>query len=492
METYQPHWRGKNIGQRKDREGKFIKMMGPDALLYVPVSVRENSKYKIIIEVAKNGGNGIVYCNIYGNKNFDFSQASFVCNSVNWSKYEIEVSTNSFPNTVPMVFRIWRAPSGTGSILIRKIFVELIETKDDGKIPTNILTNLPNVNSLKEPKTLPIIRPSNKIKEILQPSVKKMKVVERKKYSSGVTRSKAVSRAPKVEELIPGTDGIKNSVIISVKDRSDFLDRTLYTYAKQTMPLNEFEMVIIDDNSKEDILKICKKHSEINKLNFQYIKVDTTKGVFPQKGFTPALTNNIGFKNARGSVLIITGPETLQSNVNMEVTWEICKDVKCVYGVVYRSNAAFVDKLKENQKWTQYGSFSEILSIPGSKFEKPDLTGFWWYYAAARKEYLMNINGVDERYMMGIAAEDDDFAERMRLSGVQLLHDQRIVGIHQDHEREDRVHPDHKFRFNKKEWNTLRNHNCNLLHKCIAKKDFIANKNIDWGTEKAIVYKEIF
>jgi len=492
LETYQPHWRGKNIGQRKDRDGKYIKMMGPDALLYVPVNVKKSSKYKIIIEAARNGGNGAVYCNIYGNKNFDFPQATFSCTSDLWNKYEIEITTKDFPKTVPMVFRIWRKPNGTGSILVRKIFVELINTEDLDDVPVNILGNLPNVNGLKEPNTLPVTRPKNKVQEILQPKVKRMQAVQRKKYSNGVTRSKAVSRAPKVEELIPGTDGIKNSVIISVKDRADFLNRTLHTYAKQTMPLNEFEMVIVDDNSKEDILGVCKKHSEISKLNFQYIKVDTTKGAFPQKGFTPALTNNIGFKNARGSVFIITGPETLQSDVNLDVTWEICKEAKCVYGVVYRSNGAFVDKLKETPKWTQYRSFSEILAIPGSKFGKPDLSGFWWYYAAVRKEYLMNINGVDERYMMGIAAEDDDFAERMRLSGVQLLHDQRIIGIHQNHEREDRVHPDHKFRFNKTQWNQLRNHNCNLLHKCIAKKDFVANKNIDWGTEKAIICKEIF
>lgn len=483
MENYQPSWRGKNIGQRKDSFGKYIKMMGPDALLYIPINANKNSKYKISIEAAKNGGNGIVYCNIYGNKNYDFPQTNFTCNSLNWSQYEVFVTTKNFPKSISMIFRIWRSSKGTGSILIRKISVELIDGEEN--IPTNILNNIPDINNLNSTKQVTNRSRKPKQRDLINKKRRRKKLTTKR-------HNRITSDPIKVEELSPGKDNIKNSVIISLKDRADFLNRTLYSYAKQTMSKKDFEIVIVDDNSKEDILEVCKKHSLINKLQFQYIKVDTSKGAYTQKGFTPALTNNIGFKNARGSVLIITGPETLQGENNLELTWDICKAPKCVYGVVYRSNSQFVDKLKENKKWVNYNNFKEILSINGAIAGQPDLTGFWWYYAAARKEYILNINGIDERYMLGISGEDDDFAERMSLSGIKLLHDRRITGIHQDHTREDRLHPDHKFRFNKREWDNLRNLNCALLEKCMNGDEFIVNKNIEWGTEKAIIYKEVF
>jgi glycosyltransferase involved in cell wall biosynthesis len=302
-----------------------------------------------------------------------------------------------------------------------------------------------------------------------------------------------VTRAPpKVEELVPGEDRIKNSVIISIQNRRDFLDRTLRTYARQTMPKSDFEIVIVDDNSQEDILGLCKMHAKESGLQFQYIKMDTSKGAVPQKGFTPALSNNIGFKNARGSVLIITGPETLQSERNLEYTWETCKNPICLYGVVHRSSAEFVKRIRDPEFWKSYQSFDSFFNIPGALSVRADTTGFWWYYAAAKKEYIMAMNGVDEKFMGGICGEDDDFANRMNFLGVKLEYNRKVLGIHQDHSNEDRVDPVHDIRFNKKKWKKLRAHNLALLSQCISNRDPVANKGIDWGTEKAIITKEIF
>ncbi|MFA5048805.1 MAG: glycosyltransferase [Patescibacteria group bacterium] len=127
MEIFQPSFRGKNLGVRKDTNGKFIEMCGSQALIFVPVSVLPNVTYCIKLEMAKRNGNGILYCNIYGNPSYDFPQIKFCCDSTDWYLYNFNIKTLDFPKLVPMVFRIWRNPGGTGSLFIRKIIVELVE-----------------------------------------------------------------------------------------------------------------------------------------------------------------------------------------------------------------------------------------------------------------------------------------------------------------------------------------------------------------------------
>ena len=73
MEILQPSWRGRSINSRKDTNGrKYTAMVGPKSLLYIPVNVLPNAIYKVTLELCKESGNGILYCNLNGNRNFYF------------------------------------------------------------------------------------------------------------------------------------------------------------------------------------------------------------------------------------------------------------------------------------------------------------------------------------------------------------------------------------------------------------------------------------
>lgn len=446
--------------------------------------------------MAKRSGNGIVFCNIYGNKSYDFSQVKFICDSNDWCSYSLIVKTGDFPKTVPMNFRIWREPDGTGSIFVRKITVELLDDlKSDEMskfisketISKNVFSNSTEILVQKEkigPVEISTINPS----KIPSHSNQQNTIGKREscKYSAGELHM-FKTKTPKI--LPVSNEKIKVSVVISLYNRREILDRTLWFYSKQTLPKNEFELVIVDDKSSEDILGICKEYSSTCGLNFNYILVDKTKGIIPPKSFNQALTNNIGFKKSRGSVIVITGPETIQKETNLEKSWIMANEGYCVYGDIYRSSQSFIDEIKKGL-WKTL-SFSDLIKIPGAMQEKGQLGGFWWYYVAVRKEHLMNINGVDERYMNGITAEDDNFAFRMDLSGVPLIRNHNIIGIHQDHSREDKLdlHSVRDTNF----WQELRNTNIRLFNNWfINHESCIANIDIDWGTDNAIIKQEIF
>jgi len=509
MEILQPSWRGRSTNIRKDANGrKYTAMVGKNSLLYIPIHVKEKSNYRVTIELCRESGNGIVFCNIYGNKNFDFPAKKIECNDENWCTYDIDIETKSFPKTVPMMFRIWRPDNGTGTVLIRKVIVELLENKvatDGDPIIVSTENVVPMQRNIRRhvksnAKHGTGARPRSKVRsgnrklgtpphQIARGSPHRRKPRRPKEIKPILPIGKFM---PEVDELTAGEDGIKNSVIISISNRREFFDRTLLTYAKQTMRKEEFELVVVDDGSTEDILGLCKQHAKKSGLQFQYIRADSNRGTVPQRGWTPALTNNIGFRKARGSVFIITGPETLQRETNMERTWYVCHDPVCIYGIVYKSDASFVDAIRNNSRWVGYEHFTHLIRKYTTNLERPSTGGFWWYYAATRKEYIMTVRGVDERFMLGITAEDDDFAERMRFLGLKLAHDFEIIGIHQNHSREDRTSTTHGWRFNETKWRNMRAHNMKLLYDRKRSGDPIVNKGIDWGTDIAILDMEVF
>lgn len=128
MEMVQSLWRGRLLNSSVDANNeKYIIMNGDKSLLYFPVQVLQNVVYRIRLELMKESGNGIVYCNIYGNKNFDFPQSKVECFGSQWNTFEMDIVTKSFPKTLPLVFRLWRSPDGTGRLAIKRIYIELFK-----------------------------------------------------------------------------------------------------------------------------------------------------------------------------------------------------------------------------------------------------------------------------------------------------------------------------------------------------------------------------
>ena len=276
------------------------------------------------------------------------------------------------------------------------------------------------------------------------------------------------------------------SVIISLCDnRYEMFKRALDTWNNQTV--KDFELVLVDDGKRDDILELCKQYKE---LKFQFIRIDNSKCDKPIQTFIPILSNNIGFRNALGEVVVVTGPETLQAEKNIEVSCTMKDRKLCAYGLVYKSNKAFVKTISEN--WPQ--DFNSMLNIEGAK--NNCLTKFphppaYWYYMAVAKKYVEAIGGVDEDFACGICAEDDDFSNRMRMSGVTPVFEHKIMGIHQDHSIGDADDPKHNFRYSH-EGVALRQKNIFLMQQNLSNKKVIANTDHVWGDNKVIIFKEFF
>lgn len=288
---------------------------------------------------------------------------------------------------------------------------------------------------------------------------------------------------------------MKVSVVISAcNNRAKLFGRSLYTFTKQTLPKEEFELILVDDAKRDDLFDLCKKYHEEHNINFQYVRIDPEKGFHPAKSFTPALTNNVGFRCALAGVVVITGPEIMQAENNMKVAASMINRKECAYGLVYSSSPMFNEYISRKKDWKKQ-PFSAILKYPGAVIDcltRPPHPPAYWFCMAVKKEYVFKIRGVDEKFLGGICGEDDDFANRMRMSGVTPVFEHNIVGIHQDHSVNDRDDGNHNVRFDTVNWEKLRSHNLKIMYANLREKVVVANEDHEWGDLNTIIERESF
>ena len=68
---------------------------------------------------------------------------------------------------------------------------------------------------------------------------------------------------------------MKLSVILPIYNRSELLARGLKSIFWQTMDKKDFEIIIVDDNSPEDLSKVYQEY--IGKMNIRHIIFDHKK-----------------------------------------------------------------------------------------------------------------------------------------------------------------------------------------------------------------------
>lgn len=278
---------------------------------------------------------------------------------------------------------------------------------------------------------------------------------------------------------------MKVSVIISACDnRKTFFKRSLDTWVRQTC--KDFEIVIVDDDNRLEYIELCKEYSDI--INFQYIQIDKLKSTIPVKTFIPVLSNNIGIRQARGEIIVITGPETLQYEKNIEKSLTFINRKECGYGLVFKANIESTKKIEKEWNDLKEKSLINILQIPGSQSEclckHPHPPGYL-YFLVVNKKYILEIGGFDERFLGGLCAEDDDLANRMNLNNIKPVFENGIIGIHQNHsfDKLDGIHTDRNSEKGRKLWE----YNIKLMKENLSNKTINPNYNIEWGNKNLII-----
>ena len=174
------------------------------------------------------------------------------------------------------------------------------------------------------------------------------------------------------------------SVVVPTYNRATILAHCLGFLEAQTLDVNSYEVIVVDDGSVDNTAEVCKAFAQTTSTRLIYLRG-------PHKG--PAAARNLGIAEARGEIV------------------------------------AFIDDdCEASEDWLQQLSapFSDldIMGVEGKVVRHPDCTPFTHFVEnlngllfltaniAYRREMLKAVGGFDETYPHA-AAEDWDLAFRV-------------------------------------------------------------------------------
>lgn len=97
---------------------------------------------------------------------------------------------------------------------------------------------------------------------------------------------------------------IKTSLIVAIYGTEHLFKRSLETYVNQTLPKDEWELIVVDDNAFGDVRSLIEPYKD--KINIQYIRLEHPFGM---RGNT--ISFNTAIQSMRGDVYCESTPEIM-------------------------------------------------------------------------------------------------------------------------------------------------------------------------------------
>lgn len=163
---------------------------------------------------------------------------------------------------------------------------------------------------------------------------------------------KAASEVIKKDE-----SGIELSLCVCVWNTSHLLRRSVQTYLKQDLPKEKWELIVIDDNSQDDVRAAIAPLE--GKINVRYVRLTHRDGM---RGNTVAF--NTAFGMAKGNILAETTaecllpPDALRKMLEPHYTHPRCFVALKTYNLT-----ASVQKVIDTADWQK--DILEIAKLPG-------------------------------------------------------------------------------------------------------------------------------
>jgi len=268
------------------------------------------------------------------------------------------------------------------------------------------------------------------------------------------------------------------SYIIPYKLRSQLLRLNLFTLLSQTD--KDFEVVITDYLSNDNLPDIINEFRDKG-LSIRCYIVDATRCPFSHDShiyhgmFSPAIGQNVAAKKSKGDILILTSPEVVNANTNVEVVKKKFSDgkPKFLLGWIDEIRATMFPYAGSGVTAEQIKALIPYYGPDGAKCREECWAPERYFLGCIRKNDFMRIGGVEEKYMAGMAFEDNDFANRCAVHGFPATLDTDIAGIHLAHGRGYQGILATESNPNYVLWN--------------SQKPDVANRDHDWGSDNYIV-----
>ncbi|MGG7441009.1 glycosyltransferase family 2 protein [Chryseobacterium arthrosphaerae] len=228
---------------------------------------------------------------------------------------------------------------------------------------------------------------------------------------------------------------MKISIVTAYYNRKKLFENTLSSIVSQSPdPSMELEVIAVDDGSDEE--------ERLEDLTEQYPFLKVIRLEKADKWyFNSCIPFNIGFREAKGDIVILQNPECLHYGDVLKYTQKHINDSNYISFSCFSLGIESTDNLHtllESPEKLQKLMADNNVGYIGDGLDcwyNHSVTNPKGYHfcAAITKKNLYDLGGFDERFARGIAFDDNEFLHRVKLKGLQIeIIDQPIV-LHQNH-----------------------------------------------------------
>ncbi|MCX5415998.1 glycosyltransferase [Streptomyces sp. NBC_00059] len=235
-------------------------------------------------------------------------------------------------------------------------------------------------------------------------------------------------------------------MVIPTYNRAEFLRMGLLGLSRQSIPNEQFEVIVADDGSSDGTAEVVASFADSLRLTY-YFQED--------KGFRVAKARNEGARLAEGSILIfldtgtLVGPDFVRHHLEAYAD-ESSRQAVIGYAYAYRPEdptpdlAETVSRLRPEEVVEHYGDDPQFRDIRHDAFTdcgfEPDRRAvpwilYWGTNCSVRAKDFWAVGGFDEDFCHW-GVEDMEFGLRLHRAGVSLLALRQAWAIEGPHERD--------------------------------------------------------
>ncbi len=207
------------------------------------------------------------------------------------------------------------------------------------------------------------------------------------------------------------------SVIIPTYNRPHMLQRVLSSIALQSLPADEFEVLVVDDGSDGPPML-----SNSADLPFRL-------SVLRQVHQGPTAARNLGARESCGEVMVFLDDDICIAERTLEVMAGLCRAGAnvVVLGRLVTPAAA------KNSVFARLTAANELREVPGPRSRAVSFTECTTGLLAIRREAFVTLGGFQDPGGGWPNWDDVDFGYRASQEGFQLLQTDEAVGQHWDY-----------------------------------------------------------
>lgn len=216
------------------------------------------------------------------------------------------------------------------------------------------------------------------------------------------------------------------SVIIPTYNRVDTLNKCLQHLENQSIGIENYEVIIVDDCSIDNTPEFCENY--VSKVeNVRYIRNEKNSG--------QATTRNVGVRASKGDIVLFLDNDLLASNIFLEAHLNLYKakqneNIAIVSDVTYQSEdldktnfGRFIQSRAIGYRSEKYMSGIDFSDIPSNFFAGGG--------SSCKKEDAFKI-GLFEEGLKKYGSEDELFGYRLKKAGFKIVFCSEAKLIHYD------------------------------------------------------------